>query len=253
MPSNILPQEELNYFQQLTSIEIDNQIWFVADDVEQILELKDPLIVLDTLDEDERNIAEIYRDGGLKLMNLISESGLYALIFRSNTVNARNFRKWITNQVLPLIRVRGYYTSRRLEIPNFVIRFNDNWNRVSKGYFSVLSELFIRLYGRFEHEGYRLPSRALNGKEMRPDISVANYFDNFLREKYPDERKNFKTYKHRLPNGKEVEVKQYPNNTLPIFIDFVDDEWLPKYAYDYFKVRDMKALEYLPKLLTNSH
>ena len=217
MTKKVLHQEELNYFQQMTSIEIDNQIWFVSDDVEQILELKDPFIVLDTLDEDERNTAEIYRDGSLKLMNLISESGLYALIFRSDTVNARKFRKWITNQVLPLIRVRGYYTSKRLEIPNFVIRFNDNWNRVNKGYFSVLSELFIRLYGRFEHEGYTLPSRALNGREMRPDISVANYFEDFLREKYPNEKENFKTYKHRLPNGKEVEVKQYPNTPKPLY------------------------------------
>ena len=92
MPSNILPQEELNYFQQLTSIEIDNQIWFVADDVEQILELKDPLIVLDTLDEDERNIAEIYRDGGLKLMNLISEQGL--MIY-----DVRCTRTWGTSKI----------------------------------------------------------------------------------------------------------------------------------------------------------
>ncbi|MFT5737220.1 MAG: prophage antirepressor-like protein [Maribacter sp.] len=105
MPNKGLPQEELNYFQHLTSIEIDNQIWFVADDVALILELKGPFTVLDTLDEDERNVSEIYRDGGLKLMNLISESGLYTLIFRSNTANAVKFRKWTTNQVLPLIRV----------------------------------------------------------------------------------------------------------------------------------------------------
>jgi len=249
MKSEVLPQEELNYFQQLTSIEIDNQIWFVADDVAQIVELQDPKEVLDVLDEDERNTGEIYRDGGLKSMNLISESGLYALIFRSGTKNAVQFRKWVTNQILPLIRVRGYYTSKRLEIPNFVIRFNDNWNRVEKGYFSVLSELFIRLYGRFEHEGYMFPSRALNGKEMRPDISVANHFDTYLEENYPDEKEHFKTYKHRLPNGMEVEAKQYRNNLLPIFIDFVDNEWLPKYAHEYFKERDAKALEYLPRLM----
>lgn len=249
MQSNVLPQEELNYFQQLTSIEIDNQIWFVADDVTEILELKDPLEVLDILDEDERYSTMISRDGILKSMNLISESGLYALIFRSNTANAIKFRKWVSNEILPLIRVRGYYTSKRLEIPNFVIRFNDNWNRIEKGYFSVLSELFIRLYGRFEHEGYVLPSKALNGKEMRPDISVANHFDNYLSEKYPDMKIDFKMYKHRLASGQEVAAKQYPNKILPIFLDFIDNEWLPKHAYDYFKERDTKALKYLPKLM----
>ena len=249
MLETILPQDGLNYFQQLASVEIDNQIWFVADDVTKMLALNDPVKVLEILDEDERNLAEIYRDGKLKSMNLISESGLYALILRSDTDNAHKFRKWITNHILPLLRVQGYYTTKRLEIPNFVIRFNDNWNRVDKGYFSVLSELFIRLYGRFEHEGYTLPSRALNGKEMRPDISVANYFDEYLKEKHPEKRDNYKIYKHRLPNGREIEARQYPNYLLPVFIDFIDAVWLPNYAYNYFKSRDVKALAYLPKLI----
>jgi hypothetical protein len=39
-------------------------------------------------------------------------------------------------------------------------------NRFEKGCFSLLSETFIRLFGRFEHEGYTLPPRALTGKEM---------------------------------------------------------------------------------------
>ncbi|OED46160.1 hypothetical protein AB832_01010 [Flavobacteriaceae bacterium (ex Bugula neritina AB1)] len=178
----------------------------------------------------------------------MSESGLYGLIFRSKTKSAKRFKKWITNQVLPLIRVQGYYTTKRLEIPNFVIRFNDNWDRVASGYFSVLSELFIRLYGRFEQLGYTLPSKALDGKDIRPDISVSLLFDSYLKEKFPQYKKEFKTYSHRLPNGKEVEVKQYSNHLLPIFINFIDNYWLPEHAYDYFKKRDKKALEYLPKL-----
>lgn len=182
-------------------------------------------------------------------VNLISESGLYALIFRSNTPNAVKFRKWVTNQVLPLIRVRGYYSTKRLEIPNFVIRFNDNWDRVPPGYFSVLSELFIRLYGRFEQEGYIIPNKALDGKEIRPDISVSLHFEKYLENKFPQYNQEFKIYKHRLPNGKEVDVKSYSNYLLPVFIEFIDEYWLPQHAYEYFEKRDKKALKYLPKLL----
>jgi hypothetical protein len=119
----------------------------------------------------------VFRDGKMKNMNLISESGLYALIFRSHTDGAKYFRKWVTEQVLPLIRVRGYYTTKRLEIPNFVIRFNDNYDRITPGYFSVLTELFIRLYGRFDRLGYHIPNKTLNGKQMRPEISVGIHFD----------------------------------------------------------------------------
>ncbi|WP_299215416.1 Bro-N domain-containing protein [uncultured Aquimarina sp.] len=249
MDTQITKKERANYFQQLTSIEIDNQIWFVAEDVTAVLELENEKEVWSSLDPEERFATEIYRDGKKRNVNLISESGLYALIFRSDTRKAKKFRKWVTNQVLPLIRVRGYYNTKRLEIPNFVIRFNDNWDRVEPGYFSVLSELFIRLYGRFEQEGYILPSYALDGKEMRPDISVAIHFDKYLKEKFPQYNREYKTYQHRLPNGKEVEVKQYSNHLLPIFIAYIDKYWLPEYASAYFEKRDKKALEYLPKLL----
>lgn len=245
------PNKALNYFQQLMSVEIDNQIWFVADDVTRILELKDPVEVLDCLDENERFSSEIFRNGKTENVNLISESGLYALIFRSHTEGALNFRKWVTNQVLPLIRVRGYYTTKRLEIPNFVIRFNDNYDRIAPGHFSVLTELFIRLYGRFEKLGYHIPNKALTGRQMRPEVSVGIHFDNYLEKNFPKSKKDYKLYSHRLPYGKEIQVKQYQNHLLPTFIKFLDEVWIKKYAYDYFKDRDPKALEFLPKLLAS--
>tara|TARA_R100000935_G_scaffold15425_2_gene30769 strand:- start:2722 stop:3477 length:756 start_codon:yes stop_codon:yes gene_type:complete len=241
----------LNYFQQLRSVEIDNQIWFVADDVTSILQLKDLIEVLDSLDENERLSSEIFRDGKTQNVNLISESGLYALIFRSDTEGAIKFRKWVTDQVLPLIRVRGYYTTKRLEIPNFVIRFNDNYDRIAPGHFSVLTELFIRLYGRFERLGYHIPNKALTGKQMRPEVSVGIHFDNYLEKNFPKSKEDYKLYSHRLPNGKEIQVKQYKNHLLPAFIKFLDEVWIKKYAYYYFKDRDPKALEFLPKLLAS--
>ncbi len=250
MTSEIVKKSSTNYFQQFPSIEIDNHIWFVANDIINVLELKeDPIEILDSLDAEERFSKRLTRNGERQFVNLISESGLYALIFRSNTKSAKKFRKWVTNQVLPLIRVRGYYSTKRFEIPNYVLRFNDNWNRVEPGYFSVLSELFIRLYGRFEQEGYTLPSKALDGKEMRPDISVSLHFEKYLEEKYPQYNREFKMYNHLLPNGNEVEVKQYSNHLLPIFIEYIDKYWLLDHGYTYFEKRDKKALEYLPKLI----
>ncbi len=250
MSIEIITKDSSNYFQQFPSIEIDNHTWFVANDVINILELKeDSVKILEALDDEERFSKRLFRNGQRQFVDLISESGLYALIFRSNTKNAKKFRKWVTNQVLPLIRVRGYYSVKRFEIPNFVLRFNDNWDRIEPGYFSVLSELFIRLYGRFEQEGYILPSKALDGKEIRPDISVSIYFEKYLEEKFPQYNREYKMYSHRFPNGREVEVKQYSNHLLPIFIEFIDKYWLPEHAYEYFEKRDTTALKYLPKLL----
>ncbi|MBQ4819707.1 Bro-N domain-containing protein [Aquimarina sp. MMG016] len=247
----ITKKETPNYFQQFPSIKIKEQVWFIAEDVIRILKLNEDFTeILDTLDKEERFSKRLTRNGKRQFVELISESGLYALLFKSDTENAKKFRKWVTNQVLPHIRTRGYYSSKRFEIPNFVIRFNDNWDRVDSGYFSVLSELFIRLYGRFEQKGYILPSKALDGKEMRPDISASFHFEKYLEERYPQYNKEYKTYPHRLPDGRIIEVKQYHNHLLPVFIEFIDKQWLQKYAKEYFEKRDPNALQYLPKLIS---
>ena len=47
----------------------------------------------------------------------------------------------------------------------------------------------------------------------------------------------------------ELDARQYENTLLPIFIQYVDEEWIPNHAERYFKTRDTKALDYLPKLL----
>jgi len=238
----------LNYFQQLTSVEIENQIWFVTDNVTSILELTNPIEVLDSLDDNELFTSEIFRNGKMQPVNLISESGLYELLFRSKTKDAKRFRKWVTNQVLPLIRVRGYYSTKRLEIPNFVIRFNDNYDRIEKGYFSVLTELFIRLYHRFERLEYHIPNKALTEKGMRPEISVGIHFDTYLEKNFPKSKEDYKLYFHRLPNGKEIQVKQYQNHLLPAFIKFLDNVWIKKVRTHLFQRKRPQSIGFFAKI-----
>ena len=69
-----------------------------------------------TLDEDERITIGITdsnpREGTPHRLNTVSESGLYALIFRSRKAEAKSFRKWVTSEVLPSIRKTGGYDLR---------------------------------------------------------------------------------------------------------------------------------------------
>lgn len=80
--------------------------WFVAKDVCSVLEIRNATQAVGQLDEDERSMFCIGRQGNT---NIINESGLYALVIRSNKPNARKFRKWITSEVLPSIRKHGGY------------------------------------------------------------------------------------------------------------------------------------------------
>lgn len=238
-----------SHLDNLTTIEIDNEIWFVANEVCKLLDIKNASDAVSRLDDDEKQTSVIPISGQKRQVNLISESGLYALIFKSNKPSAKQFRKWVTKEVIPSIRKKGSYGINRLETPNFIVRFNDNWDRTDKGYFSVISELFIRLYGRFEKVGYQIPNKAFTGKEIRPDVSVGKLFSSFLKQKHPEHLDKFKMYNHRFPDGNEVEARQYENTLLPIFIQFVDEVWIPECATKYFKDRDPVALDYVPKLL----
>jgi prophage antirepressor-like protein len=251
MQLQIFKYEDEEHLDNLTTIDIEGEIWFVASEVCKLLEIRNASDAVSRLDDDEKQTSVIPISGQNRKVNLISESGLYALVFRSNKPSSKRFRKWVTKEVIPAIRKTGTYGINRLETPNFVVRFNENWSNTDKGHFSVISELFVRLYGRFEHAGYQIPNKAFDGREMRPDGSVGKLFANFLRNSHPELANNFKMYPHHFPSGLIVEARQYKNELLPIFIKFVDDVWIMEKAHNYFKDRDKLALNFLPKLIGN--
>ncbi|HAR98540.1 MAG TPA: hypothetical protein DCS11_06575 [Syntrophus sp. (in: bacteria)] len=83
--------------------------WWVAADVCAILGITNPRDAISSLDDDEKGVEKADTLGGQQTMNVINESGLFALIIRSNKPEARPFRKWITAEVLPAIRRTGGY------------------------------------------------------------------------------------------------------------------------------------------------
>ena len=98
--------------QEVRAILIESQPWFVAKDVCDVLELSNPTEALRSLDDDERNtlrIPEGIPSKGNPNMNIISESGLYALIFKSRKPEAKAFRKWVTSTVLPTLFRTGRF------------------------------------------------------------------------------------------------------------------------------------------------
>ena len=84
--------------------------WFVAKDVCDCLVITNVSQACQALDEDEKGICKVETLGGSQDMMLISESGLYTLIMRSNKPEAKVFRKWVTSEVLPSIRKTGGYS-----------------------------------------------------------------------------------------------------------------------------------------------
>ncbi|MBU8573788.1 BRO-N domain-containing protein [Bacillus pumilus] len=86
----------------------DEEIWFVAKDVCDVLGISNPTQALNRLDEDERAMFNIGRQGNT---NIVNEPGLYTLILSSRKPEAKQFKRWITHDVLPAIRKNGMYIS----------------------------------------------------------------------------------------------------------------------------------------------
>ena len=100
------------------TVVIEDEPWFVAKDVCEILGIANHRDAAGNLDSDERKVVGITDPIGNNQKTLIvSESGLYALIFKSRKENAKRFRKWVTAEVLPQIRKTGRYEVTSLEMP----------------------------------------------------------------------------------------------------------------------------------------
>lgn len=133
--------EVFNFSQEKVPVRvqvIDSEPWFVAKDVCEVLEIEKYRDAVSRLDEDERGSVVVDTLGGSQKMSAVCESGLYALIFQSRKPNARKFRKWVTSEVLPSIRRKGYYGLRKSpvdyvdvrDVPYQVMTFRDGDVRV---------------------------------------------------------------------------------------------------------------------------
>lgn len=102
---------------QIRIVMINDNPWFVAKDICDALFIKNPTDALKSLDQDERsrfNLGRSKTTGGGGEVNIINESGMYALVMRSRDAMKagtpqHKFRKWVTSEVLPTIRKTGKY------------------------------------------------------------------------------------------------------------------------------------------------
>jgi prophage antirepressor-like protein len=95
--------------QPVRVLDRNGEPWWIASDVTAILEFRMASDATRSLDEDEKGYADVRTPGGMQNVVIVNESGVYTLIFRSKAEKARDFRRWVTHEVLPAIRRTGRY------------------------------------------------------------------------------------------------------------------------------------------------
>lgn len=102
---------ENSEFGEIRTITKDNEPMFCLMDICKALDMKNPTMVASRLEDDEVTKFDLGSKRGET--NFVTESGLYAVILRSDKPNAKKFRKWVTGEVLPSIRKNGGYIANQ--------------------------------------------------------------------------------------------------------------------------------------------
>lgn len=99
-------------FGTVRTVEIDDEPWMVAKDVADALGYVNSRdAIAKQVDEEDKGVAKCDTLGGPQDMVVINESGVYALIMGSTLPESRQFKRWVTHEVLPSIRKQGYYAT----------------------------------------------------------------------------------------------------------------------------------------------
>ena len=112
---NELQVFENENFGQVRMLVQNDEPWFVGKDVAEALRyVKARNAIAAHVDDEDKKDAPIQGDlGGTQQMTIINESGLYSLILSSKLPKAKEFKRWVTSEVLPSIRKTGSYSVKR--------------------------------------------------------------------------------------------------------------------------------------------
>ena len=108
-------------FGEVGAVKINNVIWFVASDVAKVLGYRMASDMTRNLEDDEKDTQTMRTLGGEQEVSIISESGLYSAVLSITKRNkeryelSREFKRWITNEVIPTIRETGGYVENNRE------------------------------------------------------------------------------------------------------------------------------------------
>lgn len=174
---------EHEQFGQFRYIKRGEELWFVAVDLCRALDIQNPRdVVAKQLDDDEKDVDTIYTLGGPQKVNIVSEPGLYHLIFISRKPEAKKFRRWVFHEVLPSIRKYGFYgllngeQARQLPIGQYLSYLGKLTTEQYMAYLRQLTtEQYLEHYARLEERiPYMTEEEKLNLPDD-PDIIVMRF------------------------------------------------------------------------------
>jgi prophage antirepressor-like protein len=249
--SGILPQNNgvqiFNYENhEVRTISIDGEPWWVASDVCSVLKIQNIRQNLGKLDDDEKGVCTVYTLGGAQQMAIVNEPGLYSLILTSRKKEAKEFKRWITHDVIPSIRKTGSYASpaQPADVHKFTKMLADramkNLARVPDGFFAVLPHLFYQLQTLEQLTGNL-------DEDAKLEISVGKGWRQHAIENLHLSNAQMIQYRHVLANGRIVDAWAYSDIKSGDFYKWLWTVYFPEKFPSYVEYRKTKLALPAPK------
>lgn len=223
----------------------DKPEW-VAQDVCNILGIQNASDAIKRLDDYQKGVASIYTLGGNQKMVTVTEAGLYALIFTSRKQIAKDFQRWVFEEVLPAIRKTGQYNSGSRKNIIWFDRYQlfKERSKIPPGFFSIFGELSHTLISDFETAGHVMPENS------GIDISVGKRWSDHAKVHYPNIDSLRTLYKHHYPDNRGVRDSFiYKDCLLPDFREWLEFTYKISHLYTYLKKNDKQGLITLSEML----
>lgn len=222
---------------QVRAIEKNGEPWFVGKDVAEILGYSNPRDALAKhVDDEDKGVAKCDTLGGAQELTIINESGLYSLILSSKLPTAKEFKHWVTSEVLPSIRKTGEYKitpaqQNRLDIMerNSRAREASLWLRISA---QVKSDTYRQVCASYAstvlagREVIPLPQTTqhhYSATEIGEMFGVSKQAIGNLANKYGMKTDEYGSWYHdKSPySAKEVDVFKYNDHAVQRFHDLL--------------------------------
>jgi len=235
-------------FGQIRTVVIDGVPWLVGKDVARMLGYSDTAqAIRKHVDDEDKGVVDLTTPGGIQKITIINESGLYSLILSSKLPSAKQFKHWVTHDVLPALRKTGTYSipkdnAATLKQQEIEVRLRNTKIRESAQYLKIAAQISIPEYK------YILQSKAaevLAGAPLLPmqEVERKTYTATEIGNMYgisankigklanahglkvPEYGKLF--YDKSRFSCKEVETWRYYENVIPIFEKLIRQETKP--------------------------
>jgi prophage antirepressor-like protein len=158
-------------FGKVRVIEKNNEPWFVGKDVAEILGYSDTFGALKKhVDQEDRQNCQNSSFESNRGLTIINESGLYALILSSKLPVAKQFKRWVTSEILPAIRKTGSYSvNQDIKAREVEARLNNSRARVASTFLKVAQMTDLLEY---KHICQQKAAEVLSGVPLLPMQSI---------------------------------------------------------------------------------